>query len=99
MKLEDMVEECIRRFCRLYPAQLDDLKRRMSCMRSIQQSDTATSDLLGYIGEIPVELDAILKLNISVLWRADPEVRNVFWRLFRVGRVDPHNRYAGDSHA
>src|SRR5262245_20728177 len=96
MRLEDMVNECISRFCKIYPAQLDDLKRRMANLRSIQMSDTATSDLVGWIGEIPVELDAILKINISPHWRHDPEVRNIFWRLFRVGRANPHNYHAGD---
>lgn len=99
MKLEDMVQEVISRFCYFYPKQVDALKQKMSNMRSIQHSDTATSDLVGYIGEIPVELNAMMVLNISPDWRKDPEVRNLFWRLFRIGRVNPHNTYAGDYRA
>lgn len=96
MKLEDMVQEVISRFCYLYPKQVDDLKRKMANMRSIQQSDTATSDQFGYIGEIPVELNAMMVLNVAPDWRLDPEVRNIFWRLFRIGRMNQRNTYAGD---
>jgi hypothetical protein len=98
MKLEDMVAEVINRFCYFYPDQVKALKRYMAHMRSIQTSDTATSDLVGYIGEIPVELNAMMVLNIGPHWRQDPDVRNLFWRLFRIGRVNQRNTYAGDSH-
>ena len=97
MSMEDMVAECINRFCHFYPAQLDSLKKYMSGMREIQRQANGVGDQCGYIGEIPVELDAILKLNVDVEWRRDPEVRTIFWRLFRVGRVNPHNYFAGDS--
>ena len=98
MKLEDMVSEVINRFCFLYPKEVDALKRQMANMRAIQRQDRATSDLLGYIGEIPEKLNAMMILNVSPDWRRDPDVRNLFWRLFRVGRVNPHNYSAGDSY-
>jgi hypothetical protein len=98
MHLEDMVAEVIGRFCYFYPKQVDALKRYMANVRAIQSTDTATSDLVGYIGEIPIELNAMMVLNIGPHWRRDPEVRNIFWRMFRIGRVNQRNRYAGDSH-
>lgn len=98
MHLEDMVAEVINRFCHFYPKQVDALKQYMANVRAIQNTDTATSDLVGYIGEIPVELNAMMVLNIGPHWRQDPEVRNLFWRLFRIGRVNQRNTYAGDSH-
>lgn len=98
MHLEDMVAEVINRFCYFYPRQVDALKRYMESMRAIQRADTATSDLVGYIGEIPIELNAMMVLNIGPHWRRDLEVRNIFWRMFQIGRVNQRNRYAGDSH-
>jgi hypothetical protein len=97
MAMEDMVAEVINRFCYLYPAQTDNLKRLMSNMRSIQRHATGTGDECGYIGEIPVELWAMMTANIGPHWRHDPEIRNTFWRLFRIGRVNQHNPHAGDS--
>lgn len=97
MKLEDMVQECISRYCQFYPKSLANLKRQMAFKRAIQRQDNGVGETIGYIGEIPEELHAIMVLNISPTWRHDPEVRNTFWRLFRVGRVNPHNRFAGDS--
>lgn len=98
MKMEDMVQECLNRYCHLYPGSLASLKRKMEFLRSIQRQDNGVGEQVGYIGEIPEELNAIFVLNIGPYWRRDPEVRNMFWRLFRVGRVNPHNYFAGDSY-
>lgn len=97
MKMEDMVQECLNRFCHFYPEALASLKRQMEWKRSIQRQDNGVGEQIGYIGEIPEQLHAIMCLNIHPQWRHDPEVRNIFWRLFRVGRVNPHNYHAGDS--
>jgi len=84
---EELLEELISRWATLYPHEVVQLREKMKVIRQHMNEKGLGENTL-YKGEIPESLSIAIANATHRQWRQDPDIRNPFWRLFAIGRVN-----------
>lgn len=91
INLEGILRECIETWGRENPADVVALDEHVKMVRATRHRTTEGLSLektLLHKGEIPVDLHAAIQKRTHRDWLLDPELRNLFFRIFRVGCVN-----------
>lgn len=85
------MEDCIARWARLNPDAVLALQQQVRNERqNLRRSNGMSPD--GFTmkkGQIPVKLHRMLQKEVDSNWLWDPVLRNRFWRIFKIGCVNP----------
>lgn len=90
---EVAMTDCITRWAREFPDQLADLDAQVKFQRATlhKESGMSKGGRVLHKGLIPPRLMVMLQQEIDKDWLWNPELRNKFWRIFKVGCINLHS--------
>ena len=88
--IENLVVDAITGWARANVAEVVLFDRQMKALRKSQDKKSGMSKAgsLQRLGEIPISLNEVMKRRFGMLWRENQKLKTLFWKHFRVGRID-----------
>lgn len=88
--LEVAIVDCISRWGRDYPHEVVALANEMKFLRDTEHRKGGWSRERHFLhkGRVPTSLCARMRNEIDLRWLDNPEIRDLFFRLFKIGTLN-----------
>ena len=87
---EAAITDCIKRWATHYPHELVAIKQEVEYLKATQAREKgwARDKHMLHKGRVPVRLHQLMRREVDKNWLETPELRNMFFRLFKVGCIN-----------
>jgi hypothetical protein len=87
---EAAITDCIKRWATHWPHEVVEIKNEVEHIKAVQQHSkgwTREKHML-HKGKVPVRLHQLMRREVDKNWLDIPELRNMFFRLFKIGCIN-----------